>query len=285
MMPRLAARLPLAVPAELLARPDVSPAAKLAWMALASCLAGDGLARASLRALRSVVGLADKTMRRALAELADAGLATPVKLPGGGTAWAVQVPGPGGQIDRRSNRPSVRMTVGQNDRSAPNEINDLPAPPEAAAGPPHTPPNSAPRENSSVVEEKKGGAGGKGAPGKAKRVPTSLPPDFAPSERLLAHIREHYPLVDASRELSAFRLYWLEGKGKGKLKSDWQGAFRVWCEKAQAWAEERRLAAGSAAAPSGARAAAPPPAGRPESAGIRRLREIIAEAQAKRRTA
>ena len=130
-----------------------------------------------------------------------------------------------------------------------------------------------------MVQEK-GGAGGK------RRVPTGLPPDFTPSDRLLAHIAEHYPLVDASRELSAFRLYWLEGKGKGKLKSDWQGAFRIWCEKAQAWAEERRLAAGGAAAPGGPRAPSPPPAPRQESGAIQRLREIIRKARArKRRTA
>jgi hypothetical protein len=317
MMPRLPARLPLAVPAEILSRTDVSPAAKLAWMAMASAIGADGLCQASLKALRSVVGLPDRTMRRALGELVRAQLATPVKLPGQPTAWAVHIgeaeklasaaAAKGGQNGRRPEWPSARMAVGQNGRPALNEINGLakdPRPERPSAkmtvgqngrpGPneikdlrdargdnppplPHTPSPPIDINQTLPLLDVLQGEAPNGA--KRRNLPCTLPPDFAPSERLVAHIETHYPFVDIHRELSAFRLYWLEGKGRGKRKSDWQGAFRVWCEKANDWAMERRLGAVGVAAPGQVRAAPPPPPQATESEGIQRLREIIANAR------
>ena len=137
--------------AAILARPDLLPVDKAAAAAIAVSAGPDGLCRLPLRQLGAAAGLPDRTLRRALAALVEAGAAIPTRVPGEGTVWRLADPSghtrPGSAADGRSathgrGRPPM---AGRPPVATPSsEINELPASPEAAAGPPHPPPTHPP---------------------------------------------------------------------------------------------------------------------------------------------
>lgn len=84
---------PLAVAADVAACPTLTPAAKLALAALAEAAIG-GVYRRPANLLRLRIGLADRQMRQALAELVEAGRIVPQRQPGQATVWALAVTPP-----------------------------------------------------------------------------------------------------------------------------------------------------------------------------------------------
>jgi hypothetical protein len=219
------ARPPLAAPAELIARADLSSAAKVCWMGLAQFVGTDGLARPRLTELQQVIGMADKTLRRALAELVNAGVVSAIRMAGGVTAYVLNP----GQNDRTP----AHVGSGQNDRSTPRQVVDLP--PEFADGsghndrPPRARASSSPSdigELSTSLGEEEGGAGGRR---RARRTPIALPTDWLPSTAALEYAADLPNKPDASRELIKFRQYF---QSKGTLRADWDLTFMRWMDRA-----------------------------------------------------
>lgn len=56
-----------------------------------------------------------------------------------------------------------------------------------------------------------------------------LPPDWQPSEDVIAWAKESYPNVKVQHEADKFRDYWT---ASGKTYADWHAAFRNWIRKA-----------------------------------------------------
>ena len=250
----------------LLARPDLSPGARILAHAIAAKHGIGQPARLGMAALCSMAGLADRTCRRALRELGDAGVLD-LAATGHGARLTITVRSlSAAEPAARSQAEEISAAAKPAAISAAKSDADAPSAAKLTAD---RAPSSISRLEKDSPSEK-----GKGK-GRAKAQPTLIPADFTPSPGVLAHVAAHCPLVDVSRELSAFRLYWLEGRGAGKARSDWGMGFRLWCDKAQQWAGERGLSPGSAA-PGGARAASPGPAPR-ESEGMRRLRQIAGQ--------
>lgn len=66
---------------------------------------------------------------------------------------------------------------------------------------------------------------------------TKLPDDWQPSERLLEMFQSKWPDVNQELETENFILYFT---GEGRKKRDWDKAFQMWMNKAQAHAPKSR---------------------------------------------
>lgn len=255
-----AARPPMAAPAELISRADLSSAAKVCWMGLAQFIGADGLARPRLTALQQVVGMADKTLRRALAELVDSGIISAIRMPGGVTAYAM-TPG-------QNDRTSPHQGSGQNDQTPPNQAVDLPPEFADGSGQNDRPPRArASTSTSKRIEDlpstlEEGGV--QGGTKRQRRTPTTLPIDWLPSTQALDYAARLPAKPDAQLELMKFRRYWQE---RGTQRADWDLTFMRWMDRA---------APAAVAAPvpgAGASGASR----RPVSGGMRHLLNMIEE--------
>jgi hypothetical protein len=259
----------------LLARPDLSASSRLVLLALSHMGGFDTPMRLHMGALQQATGLADRTMRRAIEDAAEAGALIVHERKGHGSAPTVTIPTQAAAkmtadmtaaAAKMTAQPAVTPAISVRKIAEPSQAaaNMTAAAAKMTAAEGSKPPLLLEEEDTS--KERKKGV-------RTKRVPTTLPEDFAPSPALHHHIRTHCPRVDLNRELSAFVLYWTEGKGAGRRYADWQGTFRGWCDRAEGWARDRQPSAG-AAAPDGARAASPPSSHRSESGAMKRLREL-----------
>ena len=76
------------------------------------------------------------------------------------------------------------------------------------------------------------------APGAPKKVTktirnTTIPEDWRPSEKALAHARKRYPSMPIDIEIEKFRDYHLS---KGTKRSNWDASWRTWCINGNAYA-------------------------------------------------
>jgi hypothetical protein len=261
MRPQPPARPPLAAPAELIARADLSSGAKVCWMGLAQFVGADGLARPRLTELQQVVGMADKTLRRALAELVDAGVVTAIRMPGGVTAYTLN-PGHSDRTSPQGNPSHIDRTPLAQPADLPPEFADgsghIDRPPRARAS---TSPSDIGDLPSSLGEEE-GGAGGRR---RARRQPIALPHNWLPSEDALRYGASLPSQPDTSRELIKFRAYFT---GKGTQRADWDLTFMRWLDRASPAAVAAPV---PGAGGSGANR-------RPMSGGMAHLLNIIKEA-------
>ena len=74
---------------------------------------------------------------------------------------------------------------------------------------------------------------------------TTIPEDWQPSEKALAHTRERYPSMPINIEIEKFRDYHLS---KGTKRSNWDASWRTWCINGNsysdgAWAAEASMSA------------------------------------------
>lgn len=245
----------LQIPADLAARPDLGPSAKLAFMAVWAAIGMDGLCRLPLAELQARVGLSDKTMRNALAELVEAGLLTPIPCHGRPTLWAAT------PVKSTGVPPSTPVEMTGVPDTPPRSILPDPLPqgpdiwPDLETTPVKlTDPARARVTDSLLIEENSiplaetVRKGVRGKPAAPRRMPVPCPADFTPTPRTLALLAHKRPDVDLSHELAKFTRYWTEGRGAGTRRPDWNASFIGWVEKADG------TPPGAAAAPGGARA-------------------------------
>ncbi len=271
------------IPPTLMERRDISASAKMVWLGLRQFMATDGIARPLLADLQRATGIADRTLRRGLAELVEAGILRPSRLNGvtgflfvGVDSYPVEKinsfrsadrhnsekPEPLQPLDCQPLRECEPMTNGAKPYTgqvieAADLFQSSGRPPRARAS------------TTSVIEEpispplekKKGGAGGK-----RRKVPVALAPDWCPSPETLAHCAKRRPDVDLSRELEAMRFYFRLGAKAGTLRASWEQTYVNWIDRAS-----------PASAPPSRASAAAAGRGPVESEGAMRLRQIIGE--------
>jgi len=234
----------------LLARTDLTSAAKVLLLVLVDRADEQGQIAATLTELSAASGHSDRTLRRTMQDLADLSLIAVLARPGYPSVIQLQGPanptGPGTPVMLAGPTPVIL--------AAPPVI--LAGPPAKVAGPPvilaapltrareESNYNSNPSENNSSPLLVEGESAERGRP---RRTPKLLPDDWQPNIKTLGICANHYPAVDLSRELVLFRRYWIDGNGAGTKRADWDGTFLNWMAKARP----------GAAAPGGARAASP----------------------------
>lgn len=191
---------PVLAPAALLARTDITASAKLAWLGLTMFLGKDGLSHPRLVDLQQVLGMPDRTLRRALSELVETGTVTPLRMSSDAVAYIVsgeELSTGTGQIGRQNGRTDLTKEY---------------------------------IYNTSTLQGEERGAGERRTIGRQRRVPTLIPADWLPSKDALAYAAEHAPHADASRELVKFVAYWRERR---VMRADWNLSFMRWLDKAQ----------------------------------------------------
>lgn len=75
---------------------------------------------------------------------------------------------------------------------------------------------------------------------------TTIPEDWQPSEKALAHTRERYPSMPIDIEIEKFRDYHLS---KGTKRSNWDASWRTWCTNGNSYADGAWAAEASMSAP------------------------------------
>lgn len=75
---------------------------------------------------------------------------------------------------------------------------------------------------------------------------TTIPEDWQPSEKALAHTRERYPSMPIDIEIEKFRDYHLS---KGTKRSNWDASWRTWCANGNSYADGAWTAEASMSAP------------------------------------
>lgn len=75
---------------------------------------------------------------------------------------------------------------------------------------------------------------------------TTIPEDWQPSEKALAHTRERYPSMPIDIEIEKFRDYYLS---KGTRRSNWDASWRTWCTNGNSYADGAWAAEASMSAP------------------------------------
>ena len=75
---------------------------------------------------------------------------------------------------------------------------------------------------------------------------TTIPEDWQPGEKALAHTREHYPSMPINIEIEKFRDYHLS---KGTKRSNWDASWRTWCINGNSYADGAWAAEASMSAP------------------------------------
>lgn len=75
---------------------------------------------------------------------------------------------------------------------------------------------------------------------------TTIPEDWRPSEKALAHARERYPSMPIDIEIEKFRDYHLS---KGTKRSNWDASWRTWCINGNAYANGAWVAQASMSSP------------------------------------
>lgn len=71
---------------------------------------------------------------------------------------------------------------------------------------------------------------------------TTIPEDWQPSEKALAHTSERYPSMPIDIEIEKFRNYYLS---KGTRRSNWDASWRTWCTNGNSYADGAWAAAAS----------------------------------------
>lgn len=75
---------------------------------------------------------------------------------------------------------------------------------------------------------------------------TTIPEDWQPSEKALAHTSERYPSMPIDIEIEKFRDYHLS---KGTKRSNWDASWRTWCANGNSYADGAWAAEASMSAP------------------------------------
>lgn len=75
---------------------------------------------------------------------------------------------------------------------------------------------------------------------------TTIPEDWQPSEKALAHTRERYPSMPIDIEIEKFRDYHLS---RGTKRSNWDASWRTWCTNGNSYADGAWAAEASMSAP------------------------------------
>lgn len=128
--------------------------------------------------------------------------------------------------DGMSQRPEERMTAEQQAAAAAEQVHPASWAKRHAAEIPAQDQETASEDNGQLPMEIEEPAPKPQKKAKKTARATTIPEDWTPNEKCLAHAREHYPSMPVSTEVENFRDYYLS---TGTKRIDWDATWRTWC--------------------------------------------------------